>query len=94
MRKLSSFEKAWGLLKVTLAEVKEHVLLLIDRIDGCGDHEGSRIDEDLLPRLVEIAEGEEELDVNVTSLYVAPEDILEDERISHVVSIFSEYPIS
>ena len=64
---------------------------MIDRIDGCADHEGSGIDEELLPRLVEIAEGEEELDVIVTSLYVAPEDMLEDERISHVVSMFSEY---
>ncbi|KAH8755164.1 hypothetical protein BGZ57DRAFT_963364 [Hyaloscypha finlandica] len=82
--KLRSFGKAWELLKTILAEVKEHVLLVIDRIDGCADHEGSGIDEELLPRLVEIAEGEEELDVIVTSLYVAPEDMLEDERISHV----------
>jgi hypothetical protein len=74
-----------------LGEVKEHVLLVIDRIDGCADHESSGIDEELLPRLVEIAEGEEELDVIVTSLYVAPEDMIEDERISHVISMFSEY---
>jgi hypothetical protein len=91
MGKLRSFGKAWELLKTILAELKEHVLLVIDRIDGCADHEGSGIDEELLPRLVEIAEGEEELDVIVTSLYVAPEDMLEDERISHVVSMFSEY---
>jgi hypothetical protein len=91
MGKLRSFGKAWELLKTILAEVKEHVLLVIDRIDDCADHEGSGIDEELLPRLVEIAEGEEELDVIVTSLYVAPEDMLEDERISHVVSMFSEY---
>ena len=94
MRNLRSFEKAWGLLKMILAEVKEHVLLVIDRIDGCTDDEGSRIDEELLPRLVEIAEEEENLDIIITSLYIAPEDMLEDGRISHVVSIFSEYPIS
>jgi hypothetical protein len=50
-----------------------------------------RLTSSFLPRLVEIAEGGEELDVIVTSIYVAPEEIVEDGRISHVVSILSSY---
>jgi hypothetical protein len=49
MGSLNSFEKGWALLRRILAEVDEHVLLVINRIDGCVDDEVSKIDEQLPP---------------------------------------------